>query len=181
FPIGMWMFRAAPEALMKGLFGVGVAVLAAVELAQLVRAEQPPQPEHVSRPPTRRGLARTVALIGAGIAQGAWMTGGPLVVYAAGHELDDKHAFRATLCALWLSSQLLLATSYLLAGDMTLETLSLSGLLVVAVPLGLALGEWAYGTLSQKTFRTLVFVGLFVAGVLLSRSLVGYLDIFSVL
>ena len=179
FPFGMLLFRVAPEDLMKGLFGVGVAILSVIELVRIARTTEADEPP---RPPTRmERFQRAAALIGGGITQGAWMTGGPLVVYAAGHELKDKHSFRATLCTLWAVTQTMLAISFLFAGDIRLDTLQMSGTLSPAVPLGLFLGNRAHAALNGSAFKALVYGLLMIAGLMLARSLFGWLDKCSVI
>jgi len=66
-----------------------------------------------------------------------------------------------------------LVTSYALAGTLTAASLRGSGVMVVSLVLGLAVGEWVHHRLSVARFRLAVFaLLLFAGGALLVRSIV---------
>jgi uncharacterized protein len=116
--------------------------------------------------PKSRGERSHVWLWLAGIVHGAWGTGGPLVVYVV-RELDDKHAIRATLAALWLGLNAILVVSFIADGRLTAHTLVSSLLLAPVATAALYLGERAAARGSTARFRTFGAVLLLAAGALL--------------
>ena len=102
----------------------------------------------------------------AGIVHGAYGTGGPLVVFVV-RDLEDKHAVRATLAALWLSLNTILVTSFFLDGRMSTHTLLSSAILVPVAAAALIIGELVAARLSNLRFRSFGAALLGAAGILL--------------
>jgi uncharacterized membrane protein YfcA len=102
----------------------------------------------------------------AGIVHGAYGTGGPLVVFVV-RDLDDKHAVRATLAALWFSLNTILVTSFFLDGRMSSRTLLASAILVPVAAAALICGELLAARLSNVRFRSFGAALLGAAGILL--------------
>jgi hypothetical protein len=90
-----------------------------------------------------------------------------MAVYVTGRVLSDKGAFRSTLSALWLLLNLVLITSYLIEGLLGAESLRLTGILAVPLALGLLSGDLLHHRVDAQMFRTMVYVLLAIAGVLL--------------
>lgn len=157
-PAGMWLFHGGSEGLLRTAFGVFVVALSALELLARDGGRE-------------RRLAPAVQaalLVAGGVVHGAWATGGPLAVYVAGREIDDKRVFRATLSALWLVLNAVLVVGYVVSGDLDGRTLRLSGILLVPLALGILGGEWVHGRVAAALFRRLVFGLLLVAGAALA-------------
>lgn len=153
-PLGMGLARVLDGA--QGLFGLFVAGLALRDLLRPLAAPPPAPP----------------ALLGAGVAHGAWGTGGPLVVWVLGGLGLDKTAFRATLAALWLSLNLVLLAGFARDGALGRESAALSLVLAPGLVAGAVAGQLAHTRLDAGRFRRLVSVGLLVAGLVgASRSL----------
>lgn len=180
-PFGMWLFHGGGSGLLHTLFGVFVVVLSALELLALrvPRGERSyrARSRGRSRSPVlraarwRRPLApvlQVVLLVLAGVTHGAWATGGPLAVYVAGREVEDKRVFRATLSALWLLLNIALLAGYLVAGDLDGASLERSALLLVPLLLGLVVGQHIHDRVDGASFRRLVFGMLLVAGAVLA-------------
>ena len=92
-PLGLLAFEALDRKLLTLAFGAFVLVLSVTELCR--RAPD------AGRAPLTFG-ARMACLFLAGITQGAFSTGGPLVVYVTAREVRPKGTFRATLVIAWV-------------------------------------------------------------------------------
>jgi len=102
----------------------------------------------------------------AGIVHGAYGTGGPLVVFVV-RDLDDKHAIRATLAALWFSLNTILVISFFIDGRISARTLAASAILIPVAVIALLFGELLASRLSNVRFRSFGAALLGAAGILL--------------
>lgn len=161
--VGMALFSLRGETWIKATYGAFVIALAARELF-LGAGEARLLP---------RG-PRTLALLGAGVIQGLFASGGPLLVYAVGGELTDKARFRATLASVWAVLNGFLLVRYVAAGTLTPSTLRTSATFLVPLLLGLALGHAVHERLDAGRFRRAVFALLLFAGLSLTvRGILG--------
>ena len=166
-PLGLAILYVGSNDLLQGLLAVFVIAVGSVELWRLLS-----QGRHGPAPlplPPWRGRA---LLLCAGIIQGLFASGGPLVVYFASRELMDKGRFRATLAGLWIIVNAIVFAGYLVGGMVTRETLHLTLPLTGSLLLGIAAGEWIHDRIDQHRFRILVFALLMAGGVLLLWSTV---------
>jgi uncharacterized membrane protein YfcA len=159
-PIGIVIFRVADASLLKRIFGVFLVVVSAIELRRM-RASGGAAPAPLSR------AVEAAMLFAGGVVHGAFATGGPMAVYVTSRAIDDKGAYRATLCVLWAVLNAVLLTTYVASGDIGAPSLGLSAWLAPSCVLGLALGEIAHHRVPVKLFRAGVFVALALAGVML--------------
>ena len=154
--VGMYLFRGFAGPWMRAAFGAMVLVLALRELWTLLGADR-----------TGRGAlslpASVAAIFGAGVTHGIYGTGGPLLVYATGREGLDKHRFRATLAAVWITLNSVLVVGFALDGAYDAAQLGHAGLLLLAVPLGVGLGEAVHRRVDERRFKIGVFSLLVVA------------------
>ncbi len=157
-PFGQAVFRSFDASVLKRIFGVFVAIVAAIEIARMRREASARKMHHAAE----LGL-----LFAGGVVHGAFATGGPMAVYVTGRVLDDKGAYRATLSVLWLVLNLLLVGTYAVAGDLGASTLRLGLLIAPSLVVGLVLGEVLHQRVPAATFRKLVFAMLVAAGVAL--------------
>lgn len=159
-PLGVLSFAYfAGNGLKLGL-GAFIVVLSAVELRRLGGGVVAPQ--SVLPPAIER-----LALIGGGLAHGAFGSGGPLAVWVSGRMLVDKSAFRASLSLLWFVLNVALIVNYAFHGRITAASMYASALLVPSLVLGLVLGEWMHARIPLRLFRMGVFLMLLVVGGLL--------------
>lgn len=156
--------RAGDEGL-RALFATFVVGLSAVELTRL-RRRHTPQP---LAPWPRRGV-----LLVAGVVHGLFATGGPLVVYALGRELDDRAAFRSTLAVLWICTSAVLLVDLARSGRLGVTELTLSLWVVPPMLLGLLVGDRVHRRVSQGVFRQGVYTLLIAVGLLLLARAVGF-------
>jgi len=152
-PIGIAIFQNAPSKALKIAFGIIVVVLGIFELAT-ARAK--------SRPlPLWQGV---LFLLGGGIMQGLYASGGPFVVYYASREIPNKRQFRTTLALLWLVLNIALVASLAATGKITRFTLGYSTYLLPSVALGMFVGMKVHDRVSESTFRRIVYLLLVLAG-----------------
>jgi uncharacterized protein len=157
-PIGLIVFYTVQTAKLKIAFGVFVLSLSTLELVWAIRADK----RTTLRPltPIWSGLW----LLGGGIIQGLWASGGPLIAYWAGRNIADKRVFRSTLTVLWLLLNAILLVCHAANGKLTLETARMSAILLPSLCGGIFLGEWFHDRLPEKSFRICVFSLLIIAG-----------------
>jgi uncharacterized membrane protein YfcA len=104
-------------------------------------------------------------LIVGGIFHGIFATGGPLIVYYSSRELKEPADFRATLSTLWLILNIALVTNLYAAGQINLDTLTITGIVLPGLIAGIVLGSFI--KFRALPFKVLIYVLLFIAGLLL--------------
>lgn len=160
-PIGIAIFQYAPSQVLKIAFGVIVVLLGLFELATEALAKKKGGRGANRRLPFWQGFA---FLLGGGIMQGLYASGGPFVVYYASREIADKRKFRTTLAMLWLILNAVLVSSLVLTGKITRFTLQFSLYLLPAVLIGMVIGMKVHDRVSETAFRRFVYALLVVAG-----------------
>jgi uncharacterized membrane protein YfcA len=153
FPFGLVLFYHGGGGFLKALFGAVVILLSAAELVRILKARI--RPLHP--------LAARALLVAGGFIQGLFASGGPIIVYVVGREVEEKGEFRATLSFLWILLNFALVASYTVEGE--LNTMALWTL--PPMVLGLLLGEWLHNRIDQHVFRIAVYLLLLVSGLLL--------------
>jgi uncharacterized membrane protein YfcA len=139
------------------VFALFVAALAGYELRKLARGLARPPPAYAP-----------LWMLGGGVMQGLFGTGGPLVVYTLSHRIDDKGAFRSTLAVVWLTLNLGLAARLAHdGGAFTRTSLLASAALTVAMLVGMVLGEAVFKRLQPAQFTKFIYQLLLVASLLL--------------
>lgn len=159
-PFGIALFRVADASLLKRLFGVFLIVVSSIELRRMRAAKGE------AAPPLARPI-EVAMLFAGGVVHGAFATGGPMAVYVTSRAIDDKGAYRATLCVLWAALNVVLLVSFAISGEIDRASTTLSAWLVPSCALGLVLGEIAHRRVPVVMFRAGVFVALALAGVML--------------
>jgi uncharacterized membrane protein YfcA len=160
-PIGIAIFQYAPSSALKIAFGVIVVLLGLFELTTEALARKSGKRAENRKLSTWQGA---LFLLGGGIMQGLYASGGPFVVYYASREIADKRKFRTTLALLWLILNTVLVCSLFFTGKLTRFTLTYSLYLLPAVLLGMFVGMKVHDRVSETTFRRLVYALLVLAG-----------------
>jgi uncharacterized membrane protein YfcA len=158
-PIGIYLFRVAPVQIVKPLLGGLVFFLAAYELWLSFWQKQ-----SKAKPLPLTKEKAWFFLFTGGIVQGLYASGGPLVVYFSVREFENKSEMRSTLAGLWLILNLVLAFSLINDRKITHEALNMAAVLAPAVLLGFVFGDTIHKHVSEKIFRTSVYVLLLLAG-----------------
>jgi uncharacterized membrane protein YfcA len=154
-PLGLWLLKAAPEAMVKILLGGIILGFSAFSLRR--------------RAPPMMVDDRLAAVFGlmAGVLGGAYgMNGPPLAVYGAMRRWSPAH-FRATLQGYFLVASALGMIGYWQAGLCThalgVEYLRALPAVLVAIPIGRALNK----KLHPERFHRWLYWGLCVIGLVL--------------
>jgi uncharacterized membrane protein YfcA len=150
--------REEPGEWLRIAFAAMVTFLAARELYRVVRTPDDTGPLHPA-------LSSLMMLI-AGIIHGIYASGGPPLVYAVGRELP-KRELRSTLAVVWLVLDGVLAVTFFVDGRYHEGTTRALPWVLVAMPLGLMLGEVLHHRVPEQRFRTALFVLLLIAGLIL--------------
>lgn len=156
--IGIGAFQMFHGTLLKKALGLLVTLLCTRELYGLLRSRGESAKE-LSR------LSYAASVFGAGITQGLFASGGPLVVYAVGRLRLVKGSFRSTLSALWLLTNSVLTVSYLATGLLTTANLRFWAWLAPTIVIGTVVGERLHDRVNEHLFRIIVFAILLVAGI----------------
>jgi uncharacterized protein len=156
-PLGLVMFHVVKGTALEIALGIFVVCFSLLELALIFWGRAP-------RKPLSPG-ASAAWLFSGGVMHGLYATGGPLIVYYAGRNIPDKRVFRSTLSALWVILNAVLLASHLSTGDFTAESAWTWVVLLPALAVGIAAGEWLHFRLPERSFRIFVFSILAAAGV----------------
>ncbi|MCB2187802.1 MAG: sulfite exporter TauE/SafE family protein [Deltaproteobacteria bacterium] len=122
------------------------------------------------RGPARRPLAAWQAHLWqylAGVVHAIYATGGPFLVYSMGGQDLPKSRFRSTICAVWVTCNLVLVTTFLFSHRLTSETLHLSGYMALAIVPGILGGQFLHEKADELVFRRIVYGLLVLAGAVL--------------
>ncbi|MBI9074032.1 MAG: sulfite exporter TauE/SafE family protein [Desulfatibacillum sp.] len=103
-------------------------------------------------------------LIMAGIAQAFYTTGGPFITYAFMGKQMSKKVFRATLCAVWCSFNLVLIGVFLINGRITMDSFKITAPLFAVLPLAFFLGDRLHNLVSEKFFQIITCILLILSG-----------------
>lgn len=154
--IGIAIFSYTQAAELQQAFGIFVFLLSLRELYRLYKNTVPTV--GLSR------VASTSYMIAAGVVQGVYASGGPLLVYAVSGFNLPKSVFRSTLSALWLMANIILVTSYSVTGKMTWESVEYFLILLPVVIGAIITGEKLHGLVNERMFKIVVFLILVIAG-----------------
>jgi uncharacterized protein len=172
-PVGIYAAKVLPEHALRWAL---VGFMGVVGVQGLAREGSRGQEAGAgTRPPTRspgppRWLRCLVPL--GGVMQGAFGTGGPLIVVYADRALRDKSVFRATLSMLWLTLNLILVGTFFASGRMDHEQFWLNLLCLPATLAGMWIGTHTHYRMDERIFRLSVYAVLVMAAGVLAWSLV---------
>lgn len=152
--VGIWLDSVLSLDVLLKIYG---AVIIFVGLKNLLQKRQRFLPE----------WALVLVVIGAGLIQGMFVSGGALLVIYAIQKLPDKRQFRATLSMVWGILNFIYAVIAFQQGHFTGDVVQV---IVLCIPLALLatfLGSKLQAHISQKHFLTLTYVLLLAIGVVL--------------
>ena len=167
-PVGLFMMDTLPKEWLIALlvcfmFFVGIRGLLSL------RSSQSPV---LSEVPGKKSFLSRIVLFTGGIIQGAFSSGGPVVVMYASKALKEKSEFRAVLRSLWLSTNTVMAVKWILSG--TVWTPQMGRMILGMLPFiaaGMTLGDCLHNKVDQRKFTVLVYTVLILAGVMLGGNL----------
>lgn len=156
-PVGILIADVLPGDTLKKLLGVLVVYIAGRELLRMLRARE--ILVQVSMP---RFYAWTGA---AGVLQGMYGTGGPLLVYGLSQHGLERGAFRATMLVLWPVLNAVLMGYFLYAGRWTEWTTTAFLWMLPALVVGIVLGDYLHHRISERQFNLVLQSLLMLSGI----------------
>lgn len=168
-PVGIYISKNLPKDQLQLLLAVFMLLIGIHGLARQASRSAKIRPAQGAK---RMLLSGLIPL--GGLMQGAFGSGGPLVVVYATRTLMDKSIFRATLCLVWITLNTVLISSWVL--DRSMADLNLRALRIIAVCVpftvaGILLGNVAHNRVNEVTFRRVVYTVLMASGLVLGWSL----------
>lgn len=103
-----------------------------------------------------------------GIIQGAFASGGPLLVIYATKALPGKSVFRVTLCMVWVTINAILISQWAVRGMITPHILKIAAIGVPFSLVGMVFGNWAHHRVNEFSFRRIVYAVLVISGLMLT-------------
>jgi uncharacterized membrane protein YfcA len=157
FALGLVARARVPTDKIIIAFALFVAALATHELRKIAKGATLPRPAYAP-----------LWILGGGVMQGLFGTGGPLVVYSLSRRIEDKGVFRSTLAVVWLALNLGLVASLVNQGDAFSQTSLLASVaLTLPMLVGMAIGDAVFKRLQPEPFRKFIYQLLLVASLLL--------------
>ena len=158
-PIGMLIYKYLDASILKKSLGAFIVITAAIQLHKsFVRKS------NVRIIPKFVGY---IFLFAGGIIHGAFAVGGPLVVLYSADKITDKGQFRVTMCLLWTILNTALLFQFLFGHKLTFD---IGRDLIILLPFliaGIIAGEVIHYKVNEALFRKVVFVSLFLVGIVL--------------
>ena len=107
---------------------------------------------------SKKNFFSRMILFAGGVFQGAFSSGGPLVVMYAAKAIPEKNRFRATLPLLWFTTNSIMNIKWLLAGKVWDRQLFMQFLWALPfIAAGMLFGDYLHGKIEQKKFTMLVY------------------------
>lgn len=155
FLVGMIVSTKIQGDWMKRVFGAFIFIFAAVQLYRFIVKKAQNKEFKIKAP---------WFLIPAGIIQGIYASGGPVVVTYLSTKIHNKDEFRSTLATLWCLVNTIMIANFMRTGLINSDTMNLSIVLVPFVITGIIVGEWLQKKVSAQAFKILVYALLCFAG-----------------
>lgn len=158
-PIGLLLYNRLPRQLLLVLLAVFMVLVSARGLLTAFGVIK-----QKKAPPNWLLL---LALFAGGIIQGAFASGGPLLIVYSAEKVKEKSRFRATMCMVWIVLDIVLLAQMGFAGQLggDVWTTALWGLPFLIA--GTVLGDMAHKRVSDAFFTKLMYGMLLASGVFL--------------
>ena len=165
-PLGLTLMDFLPKTWLLGLLVLFMFFTGIRGLITLRRKTE------LAEIPAKKNLLDRAVLFCGGIIQGAFSSGGPLIIIYAAKRLPEKSVFRSTLAALWLTTNTAMVTKWTLVNKVW--TPELLETLFAALPFiggGMVLGNFLHNKVNQHHFKVLIYSVLLAAGCMLTFNL----------
>lgn len=167
-PIGMWMFTYLEERPLKILLGIFMLIVAAKGLYDTTYKKKIESIKVGNEKNTGIiKLFNKVILFLGGVIHGAFTCGGPFVVIYATKHIKDKSSFRATLCALWATLNIIMLSINVFKGEITTDILAISSITMAFVIIAIILSNIVHKKIKGESFTKFVYISLTVSGILM--------------
>lgn len=167
-PIGLFLMDYLPKKWMLALLAVFMLFVGCKGLYGVLK-KGAAQTETVQ---CRKNLLSRIILFAGGIIQGAFSSGGPLVVMYASKALPEKSKFRASLSSLWLTTNSIMVIKWTVSGNVW--NMQIGKMILCALPFiicGMIFGDYLHHKADQRKFTILVYTVLIIAAFMLGRNL----------
>ncbi len=156
-PLGIAAAEYLPGPALRWMLGIIVVFVAGRELLRMFRGAQPV---------VQASMPRFYAWTGAaGIVQGMYGTGGPLLVYGLSQHGLERSAFRATLLLVWPILNAVLLGYLVYAGRWTAWTTEAFLWMLPALVVGVMLGDYLHHRISERQFGLALQLLLLLSGI----------------
>ena len=162
-PFGVLLYTRLPRQLLLGLLAAFMIVVAVRGLLQAFGTKKQVRP--------MPGWLLGVLIFLGGIIHGAFSSGGPLVIVYATEKIKDKSRFRATMCMVWLTLNILLLGQMAFAGELGAAVWEMSLWGLPALIAGALLGNIAHKKLDADLFTKVTYAALLLAGLFMAANL----------
>lgn len=153
-PLGYLLYSKLPQYQLIVILGIFMILAGSVGIAKLNGLELNSIPK----------LLGYLLLFLGGIMQGAFVSGGPLIVIYAGIILTNKQEFRATLSLLWVILNIATFIQSLYVGAYTLEVIKYTLINIPFLIMAIIYGNKLANKISKVTFEYILNIVLIVAG-----------------
>ena len=182
-PIGMWLFESIPEKPLKIALGIFMVIIGikgfyeekrkSNDLGEIVlEIETNLNKDCISIEETtskRLNIFQNFTIFCGGILHGAFTCGGPFIVVYATKNIKDKTSFRATLCALWASLNLVMVGIDIYTNEITKDIIKLSFITMIFVFIAIIVSNIIHKKINSDSFTTFVYIALIVSGILMIK------------
>ena len=162
-PLGMLLYTRLPRVLLLGLLAFFMIAVALRGLWQAFNTQK-------KEKPMPGWLLALLTFLG-GIIHGAFSSGGPLVIIYATEKIKDKSRFRATMCMIWFTLNVLLLGQMAVTGAIPAAVWQTSLWGLPALLAGTVLGDIAHKKLEAGLFTKITYAVLLLSGVFMAVSL----------
>lgn len=182
-PIGMWLFESIPEKPLKIALGIFMVIIGIKGLYEekrksnnleetVVGIETNLNKDCISIEETtskRLNIFQNFTIFCGGVLHGAFTCGGPFIVVYATKNIKDKTSFRATLCALWASLNLVMVEIDIYTNEITKDIIKLSFITMIFVFIAIIVSNIIHKKINSDSFTTFVYIALIVSGILMIK------------
>lgn len=182
-PIGMWLFESIPEKPLKIALGIFMVIIGIKGLYEekrksnnleeiVVEIETNLNKDCISIEETtskRLNIFQNFTIFCGGVLHGAFTCGGPFIVVYATKNIKDKTSFRATLCALWASLNLVMVGIDIYTNEITKDIIKLSFITMIFVFIAIIVSNIIHKKINSDSFTTFVYIALIVSGILMIK------------
>jgi uncharacterized membrane protein YfcA len=168
-PIGMWISKSLPKEGMQWLLAVFFTLIG---IHGMIR-EASRKGKQAPATGLKKTLLSGIVPLG-GVMQGAFGSGGPLVVVYATRALVDKGGFRVTLCMVWVTLNTILLADWIRDPRYHAINIQATRAVLICMPFtiaGLVLGNFAHHRVNETVFRRMVYAVLSASGMAMAWSL----------
>lgn len=162
--VGLFLMDYLPNKIMIGLLTVFTLFVGLRGVWKTLKSN-----ETAAVPkPGKKNFLSCLTLFSGGIFQGAFSSGGPLVVMYAAKAIPEKTTFRATLPLLWFTTNFIMNLKWIIAGNVWDRQLGMRFLWALPfICAGMIFGDYLHWKVDQKKFTLLVYTLLTLVAVIL--------------